>query len=37
MAGQNKLPALIIKAAIPGDKLQDGGGLILNRTDSGGK
>ncbi|MEX1236453.1 MAG: integrase arm-type DNA-binding domain-containing protein [Roseovarius sp.] len=37
MAGQNKLTALKIKAAIPGDKLQDGGGLILNRTESGGK
>ena len=37
MAGQNKLTALKIKAAAPGDKLQDGGGLRLDRTEGGGK
>lgn len=37
MASQNNLTAVKIKAAQPGDKLQDGGGLIFERTASGGK
>tara|TARA_R110000787_G_scaffold33079_7_gene86907 strand:- start:166 stop:1365 length:1200 start_codon:yes stop_codon:yes gene_type:complete len=37
MAGYNKLTALAIKSAKVGATLQDGGGLILIRTEAGGK
>lgn len=36
MAGLNKLTAVKIKAAKDRDTLQDGGGLMLKRTKSGG-
>jgi integrase len=37
MAGLSKLTAVKIKASKEGDTLQDGGGLMLNRTKSGGR
>lgn len=37
MAGLNKLNAMQIKKAKPGDKLQDGGGLIFRKTETSGK
>lgn len=37
MAALNKLTAVQIKAASIGDRLQDGGGLILDKTASGGR